>query len=94
MRAEQIPTEEMRKALINWQKTSESTAKQASMIEAANSDEKITRRFDVFCQDERLFNLQNGTFDLDRLTLREDSEGDHITKIANASLTEDATCPC
>jgi putative DNA primase/helicase len=93
MRAEQIPTEEMRKALINWQKTSESTARQASMIEAASSDQKITRKFDVFCRDERLFNLQNGTFDLDRVTLREHRRGDHITKIANASLTEDATCP-
>ena len=93
MRAEPIPSAEMLKAQIAWQKTSESTARQASMLEAASSDEKITRKFDVFCRDERLFNLQNGTFDLDKLTLREHRRGDHITKIANASLTEDATCP-
>ena len=63
------------------------------MLEAASYDEKITRKFDVFCRDERLFNLQNGTFELDRLILREHRRGDHITKIANASLTDDATCP-
>ena len=93
MRAEPIPSAEMLKAQIAWQKTSESTARQASMLEAASSDEKITRKFDVFCRDERLFNLQNGTFGLNRRTLREHRRGDHITKIANASLTEDATCP-
>ena len=93
MRAESIQSAEMHKVQIAWQKTSESTARQASMLEAASYDEKITRKFDVFCRDERLFNLQNGTFELDRLILREHRRGDHITKIANASLTEDATCP-
>ena len=66
---------------------------EACSEETQKADEKITRKFDVFCRDERLFNLQNGTFDLDRVTLREHRRDDHITKIANASLTEDATCP-
>ena len=44
-------------------------------------------------RDERLFNLQNGTLDLDKLILREHRRGDHITKVADASLTEGAKCP-
>ena len=78
--------------LIKWGKTSESIARQKAMVEAASTTSEITRAFDVFTKDEGLFNLQNGTFDLHEQVLREHRQTDYITKIANASLSEFASC--
>ena len=45
-----------------------------------------------FSNDEHLFNIKNGTFDLKQQTLREHRRKDYITKVANASLCKDAEC--
>jgi len=78
--------------LIKWGKTSESIARQKAMVEAASTTSEITRSFDVFTKDEGLFNLQNGTFDLHEQVLREHRQTDYITKLANASLSDSASC--
>ena len=62
------------------------------MLEAASSDPEITKTYEVFSNDEHLFNIKNGTFDLKQQTLREHRRKDYITKVANASLCKDAEC--
>jgi len=79
--------------IIKWQKTSESVARQNAMLETASSDPEISRPFDLFLKDWHLFNVQNGTFELNKQILREHRQSDHITKLANASLQDNAVCP-
>ena len=79
--------------IIKWQKTSESVARQSAMLETASSDPEISRPFDLFLKDSHLFNVQNGTFELNKQILREHRQSDHITKLANASLQDNSVCP-
>ena len=92
MPIEAVHSTEMMQKLIAWQKTTESIARQNAMLEAASSDPKISRPYEVFTKDEHLFNLQNGTFNLNKQTLLEHRQEDYITKIANASLHQGTSC--
>ena len=63
------------------------------MLETASSDPEISRPFDLFLKDSHLFNVQNGTFELNKQILREHRQSDHITKLANASLQDNSVSP-
>ena len=89
---ESVSSPEMIQKLIAWQKSSESMPRQNAMLEAASFDPKIAFPFSIFTKDTNLFNLQNGTYDLINQTLRTHEKSDHIIRIANGSLLEDAKC--
>lgn len=90
--AESVSSPEMIQKLIAWQKSSEAMPRQNAMLEAACFDPKIAFPFSTFTKDSNLFNLQNGTYDLRSQTLRTHEKTDHIIRIANGSLLNDAKC--
>ncbi len=59
----------------------------------AASDDLLRTSFERFDAKTNLFNLQNGTLDLETRSFRSHDAGDLITKIAKASFDPEAGCP-
>lgn len=93
MLAEKMPNDEVQQQLKKWQKQSESAARQAAILSTARSHEKLVLTSDALDKNKSLFNVANGTLDLERSTLKPHTNTDLLTKVANASLLDNETAP-
>lgn len=76
-----------------WQMKSESKARISNMIELAKSEEGIPISRKLLDQDKYLFNVNNGTLNLQDFTISSHSQEDHITMLAPVDYDETASCP-
>ena len=77
-------------ALINAFKSLRRTANIANMLKLAKG--MCNESYSTFNNDANLFNMRNGTFDLEKMELRGFSPSDHLTMIANAEYHKGAKC--
>jgi len=93
MLAEKMPNDEVQKHLFKWQKQSESSPRQKAILATAKSHESLVQTSEVLDKNKNLFNVVNGTLDLESSTLKPHTNTDLLTKVANASLLENETAP-
>jgi len=82
-----------RPALARWAVSSEGKKRLEDMLFMASSEAAVRIMPDELDADGNLFNLQNGTLELDTLRFREHRKEDLITKIAGVAYDPSATCP-
>ena len=86
-----ISEDDVRKAMATWARRSDSpTGTDAILSEAANS---LNLTDSVLDTDPRLFNVMNGTFDLEAGRLLPHDPRHMISKLAPVFYDPDATCP-
>lgn len=84
---------DIRKAVGEWAKKSESRDKRAAMVSLAQSEPKIAVHFSDFDCDPMLLNVENGTIDLHTGELRPHQRKDMITKLAPVKYDPEASSP-
>jgi putative DNA primase/helicase len=82
-----------RPALAKWAAISEGKKRLDDMLFMASSEETIGIMPDELDADGTLFNLQNGTLELDTLTFREHRKEDLLTRVAGVAYDPAAACP-
>ena len=82
-----------RPALAKWAVTSEGKKRLEDMLFMATSEKAIEVMPDELDADGNLFNLTNGTLELDTLTFREHRKEDLLTKVAGVAYDPAAACP-
>jgi putative DNA primase/helicase len=85
--------DDQRRQLIAHQIRSESDRAVRAMLALAECDEKIAARASDFDRDMMLFNVLNGTLDLQTGELREHNRRDLITKLAPVAFDASAIAP-
>jgi putative DNA primase/helicase len=90
----EISDSDHRKKVLAWGLTSESVVRIKAMVELAKSTPGIAISPDQLDSDRMVINLQNGTLELDTLTLREHRREDLLTKIAKVSYTKTDAPAC
>jgi len=80
-----------RKRIAKWAVRTEALKTRVAMIDSARYHVPATR--DMWDADRNLFNIQNGTVELDTLTFREHRRGDMLTKIGGVRYDPAARCP-
>lgn len=91
--AANIGNDNVRKALLDFAKSSENNHRMNAVIALARSERGIPIRADDLDGDVWLLNVENGTLDLRTGKLREHQRDDLITKIAPVEYRADAECP-
>jgi putative DNA primase/helicase len=93
--AKQIGDEEpeLRKAMVQWAKKCESSARLNALLEVAASEPGIPVTAEEFDKDPWLFNMANGTFNLKTQQLQKHNGADLITKLSPVAYHPDAACP-
>ncbi len=86
-------TDQDRRALTLHALESESAARLRSMLELARTEEELSVPADAFNRSPMLFNVENGTLDLERMELRPHNQSDYITQLAGVAYDHSATCP-
>jgi putative DNA primase/helicase len=86
-------TDDIRKAIAEWAKKSETAAARAAMVKLAEAESGIPIETEAMDIDPFLFNVLNGTVDLRTGRLRPHSRDDLITKLAPVAHDASATCP-
>ena len=82
-----------RRERSKWAGGSAGKKRLEDMLFLATSEKKITVHPDELDADGNLFNLQNGTLELDTLTFREHRKVDLLTKMAGVAYDSAADCP-
>lgn len=82
--------EKDRKNIASWAKRSESVRSRKDMIEAAKH--LLPATIQTWDANPKLFNVQNGTIELETLTFREHRREDYLTKLAGVEYDPAATC--
>lgn len=82
-----------RPALAKWAVATEGRKRLDDMLFMATSEEAVGVLPDELDADGTLFNLQNGTLELDTLTFREHRKEDQLTKVAGVAYDPAAACP-
>ena len=93
MLAEKMPNDEVQQQLKKWQKQSESSPRQKAILTAARSHQNIVQTSEVLDKNKSLFNVANGTLDLESSTLKPHTNIDMLTKVANASVNSNEIAP-
>lgn len=91
--AQQAPEAELRKALADHAKRSESEGKLRAMVSLAASEAFIPVRVSDLDADQWRLNCENGTIDLHTAELRPHRREDLQSKLAPVSYDPAATCP-
>jgi putative DNA primase/helicase len=81
------------RALVAHEQKSEAQPRIKAMVALAESEAGIPVQLDELDRDGMLFNVLNGTLDLQTGKLREHRRGDLITKIAPVEFNPEAACP-
>lgn len=93
MLAENMPNVDMQQELKKWQKQSEAAPRQKAILTTAQSHESLVLTSDALDKNKSLFNVANGTLDLESSTLKPHNNADLLTKIANASFVQNKNAP-
>lgn len=91
--ASRAPLDEMRRKLSSWGVQCECRTHLQGMMDLAQSDKKVIVAPDDFDKDDMLFNLRNGTFNLQTLKLEDHDKKNNISKLADFDYSPGATCP-
>jgi putative DNA primase/helicase len=91
--AAEIEDKDLRNALVNHARHSESDSKRQAMINSAKSEPEIPIMPDDLDRDPWLLNVLNGTLDLRTGELRPHERGDLISKLAPVEFDGEAECP-
>lgn len=91
--AANAPDEKARSALAAWARQSEDLRRIKAALVLAQKEPGIAILPEELDSDPRLFNVANGTIDLERGKLRSARRDDLITKIATVEYSPDARCP-
>lgn len=91
--AARIEDADVRKAVAEWAKKSESRDKRAAMVVCAQSEPSIAVHFADLDRDPMLLNVTNGTIDLKTGVRRAHERNDLITKLAPVEHVENASAP-
>jgi len=89
--AEGVSDEKLQKRIVSWARQSESLGRRKALIEGARGLVPVIPS--LWDADPNLFNLQNGTLELDNLKIREHRAPDMLTKLAGVTYDPDANCP-
>lgn len=87
------PTEDTRKKMWAWANQCECKTHLTGMNDLAQSDKKILVSPDEFDKNDMLFNLRNGTFNLETLVLEPHNKKNNISKYSDFAYNPKATCP-
>jgi putative DNA primase/helicase len=82
---------ERRIAISKWARTSEAKANITAMVSLAKG--AVFARLNCFDQHSNLFNVANGTLDLNTQTLRPHDPQDLLTVVSPVEFVPEATCP-
>lgn len=91
--AARVPSEDKRTALAKWAKASESANKISSTIKLAKSLPGVPAKAGTLDAGHMLFNVKNGTVNLETGALQEARREDLITKVAPVTFDPGAECP-
>lgn len=93
--AAQEEIDEKRKKIVSHSMKSESQKVIANSLKLASSDQRIAIRTEAIDQNQYLFNILNGTIELNKraFVFRSHSQNDNISKIANVTYNPDAKAP-
>jgi putative DNA primase/helicase len=84
-------TDKERDALREWSKKLEQLAQRKSMLQSA--EPYVAVYSDIWDSDPNVYNLQNGTLEINNLAVREHRKSDMCSKCAGVIFDENATCP-
>ena|GEM_PF-720126 len=87
----QIEDDQVKRALLQFAKKAESARTLTAMLELARSEVPIS--VEELDMDSNLFNVRNGTIELDEVRFREHRPEDYLTKMADVDFDEKAECP-
>jgi len=87
----QIEDDQVKRALLQFAKKAESARTLTAMLELARSEVPIS--VEELDMDPNLFNVRNGTIELDEVRFREHRPEDYLTKMADVDYDEKAECP-
>jgi putative DNA primase/helicase len=88
-----IEDSDERKKMIAWAMRSETKDRRTAMVDLGATEKDIVTRIEDYDEDPWLFNLQNGTVDLQTQVLRSHSRGDMLSKISPVAYDPEAACP-
>lgn len=91
--AHAMKDEEKRDALLAHAFKSEGAERIRAIVSLAQSEPEIVLRHDQLDRDRWLFNVRNGTIDLQTGKFRKHKRTDYITKISSVEYDKHATCP-
>ena len=87
------PNDTRRREMQKWARASEADGRLSAMLAMASTDPRIAVMPEVLDANGNLFNLRNGTLELDTLTFRPHRKDDRCTMIAGVEYDPAATCP-
>lgn len=87
------PNDTRRREMQKWARVSEADGRLSAMLAMASTDPRIAVMPEALDADGNLFNLRNGTLELDTLTFRPHRKEDRCTMIAGVEYDPAATCP-
>ena len=91
--AAKAPTTDAMKAFSGWAYKCEARAALANMIKLAESSKKIIVTPDKLDEDDYLFNMRNGTYNLKTFELLDHNRSFFITRMADYEYNAKAQCP-